>query len=281
MSIGGHSEDPAVHYDRVTAAWDLILGDHLHHGLFRSSDTDLDSATTLLTELMASAAGAYRGARVLDLGCGTGAQARWLAERYADMTVLGVSTSQVGVGLAQDRAAAAGLSGRVRFLCADALGTGLPSSGFDIVWLIESALYLSPRERMMSECARLLRPGGRLVMCDVMLTRPLELRDLRRLHNVLQTLRATFGDATMSTRAQYAEAAVDAGLSVVEEVDLTTEVLPTYERWRERARADRDRVVALINETGLDAFLKGCDAMQSLFRRDIVCYGLIAADKPS
>jgi 27-O-demethylrifamycin SV methyltransferase len=281
MSGDVAAADPARHYDRVTPAWNIILGDDLHHGLFDGEDTELATATENLTRALASAADPQPGTRIIDLGCGTGTQACWLAQRYGAASVVGVSTSAVGVAMARQRSHDAGLADVVSFECGDALDCGLADATFDVVWLLESSQYLGPRPQLMRECARLLVPGGRLALCDVVLTRPLGLRDLRRLHGELDVLRDGFGDAVLTTPQEYREAASMVGFESIREIDLTERVLPTFDRWRQRARRERERVIAEIGEAGLATFIAGCDVMERFFREGIVGYALIAARKPS
>ena len=63
MSADTH--EPAAHYDRVMAAWQLLLGDELHYGVFDRGDEPLDVATAALTGRMIDAADLRPGLRVL------------------------------------------------------------------------------------------------------------------------------------------------------------------------------------------------------------------------
>jgi 27-O-demethylrifamycin SV methyltransferase len=278
--VEASGSDPASHYDRVTAAWQLVLGDDLHHGVFAEGTEDLLTATRELTRLMIEASAMSPAMRVLDAGCGTGGPARQLAQDQG-VHVLGISTSRVGVETAQAKAAAEGLDDLLAFEQRDALATGLPEESFDVLWMVESSQYLVPREAMMTECLRLLRPGGRLVLCDVVLKRPLELRDLRRLHTELSIMQDVFGDAQMSEVDEYLQLFSDHGLEVSEQIDLTAQVRPTYAVWGERAREARAGVSEVIGEAGWRRFLEGCEVMDRLSGDGVIGYGLLAAAKPA
>ena len=117
---------PAAHYDRVHSAWRLIMGEEFHYGYFESPQTPLDRATAALTSQMLDRAEITRGARVLDVGCGTGRQSCDLAAAY-DAQVLGITTSSQGVEAATALAAARGVGG-ARFEQRDGTANGAAAS---------------------------------------------------------------------------------------------------------------------------------------------------------
>lgn len=95
-----------------------------------------------------------RGAAVLDLGCGAGAEAAAWAAR--GLAVTGVDLSTENVRLAQERAAGA------RFLCGDMADLEFPPGSFDAVSAFYSLIHLPRREQpgMMARVHGWLRPGG-------------------------------------------------------------------------------------------------------------------------
>lgn len=103
------------------------------------------------------------GERVLDLGAGTGMAA--LAAAHAvgpDGAVLGVDISPEMLALAEKNAAAAGVD-NVRFREGRAEEIPAEDADFDVVIASLSLMYALDREGASRECARVLRPGGRLV----------------------------------------------------------------------------------------------------------------------
>jgi tocopherol O-methyltransferase len=77
----------------------LFWGEHLHHGYWDNNES-VPRAQIQLMERWAERAGIPRGARVLDVGCGLGGSALWLAEQY-DCEVTGITISPVQARMAQ------------------------------------------------------------------------------------------------------------------------------------------------------------------------------------
>ncbi|GAA3010021.1 SAM-dependent methyltransferase [Streptomyces fulvorobeus] len=154
-------------YDRYTDLGSATLGENLHFGYWDTPDSPvpLTEATDRLTDLMTDRLHIGPGSRVLDLGCGTGRPALRIADRTgADVTGISISHKQVerATALAADR----GLADRVRFERADAMDLPFAAGSFDAVIALESIIHMPDRARVLRQVARVLRPGGRLVLTD-------------------------------------------------------------------------------------------------------------------
>jgi len=106
----------AHHYDLSDQLYELFLDRDRQYSCayFHNTDDDLDTAQRRKKEHLAAKLLLRPGMKVLDIGCGWGGLALYLAaECGVDVTGLTLSTEQLKV--AQHRAAAAGLSDRVRF----------------------------------------------------------------------------------------------------------------------------------------------------------------------
>lgn len=269
--------DAATHYDRVSDAWRLLLGDELHYGVFLSGDERLEVATARLTQMMMEAAQFRSGDLVLDVGCGSGTQAcRLVAD--VGVRVLGITTSAVGVRAARHRAARADLP-EAQFEQRDGTDNGLPDAHFDRVWVLESAHLMRERGRLLSECARVLRPGGRLVLCDLIRHRDIPFAEVRARQADFATLRAAFGDAHFETLGYYAAELAKRGIRVDRCVDLTAETLPTFDRWRTNARIYANEIRRALGAKGLSDFERSCDLLERLWRDGTFGYGLIGGRK--
>ena len=102
-------------------------------------------------------------ARVLDIGCGTGAQSRAIARRPDVTGVVGVD--QLDLFVERARALAAGLP-NVRFERADAHTLPFADASFDVVVLHTVLTHVADAGRVVAEAHRVLRPGGTLAIYD-------------------------------------------------------------------------------------------------------------------
>ena len=113
------------------------------------------------------ALGVGGGERVLDVGCGAGGGARALAARVPDVgRVVGIDVSETMVAEARARTGAAPpeTRARVEFLAADAHQLPFPDASFDAAFSLSVFEIVGEPRRALVEMARVLRPGGRLVI---------------------------------------------------------------------------------------------------------------------
>jgi SAM-dependent methyltransferase len=104
------------------------------------------------------------GVAVLDLASGTGESACFLAERFG-AHVVGVDLSEKMIRQAEGKARARGQTG-VTFRRADAIHLPLADAAFDVA-ICECTLCLLDKQKVLSEMARVVKPGGRVGMHDL------------------------------------------------------------------------------------------------------------------
>jgi 27-O-demethylrifamycin SV methyltransferase len=274
------NDQPAVHYDAVTRAWRYLMGESFHYGYFESLETSLDEATRALTERMAEAGKIGEGQRVLDVGCGIGGPAEWLVnERGAQVD--GISTSEVGIAEANERAVSRGFSESARFHVRDGMDNGFEAASFDRVWVMESSHLMPDKKAMIRDSARVLKAGGRFVLCDIIVHRNLPIAEVLERASTFDLLRRVFGRAKMETLEAYAGWLEEAGLAPDLVEDVSAQAAPTFSRWKTNADSYRDEVSGLIGEEGWAEFRQACVELESLWEDGTLGYGLIAADQGS
>lgn len=121
-------------------------------------------------DALAAAAGLNDTTRVLDLCCGIGGPARYMAQHYG-CRVTGVDLTQSRIDGARTLTDMTRQSDRVTFLCANALDLPLDDRSFDVVLSQEAFCHIPDKPRLIAECARVLVPGGLLAFTDILATR--------------------------------------------------------------------------------------------------------------
>lgn len=103
------------------------------------------------------------GERMLDLGCGTGELERLILTDTADVQLIGVDIAPSMIERARGKLAH---EEGVRFEQADAHDLPFEDASFDVIACGNTFHYVSHPEVVAQEAARVLRPGGRLVLLD-------------------------------------------------------------------------------------------------------------------
>ncbi len=157
--------DPQKYYEHLTPLYCRLIGHQWHLGYWVNAST-LQEAISRLTELMASRLELSREMSVLDLGCGVGGTACWLAERFS-CRVVGVSNSRAGLAEAERWTRQRGLQERAGYRFADAAELPFDDDRFDVVWSCEAIHNVADQEAVIGELSRVLRPGGTVVLGDI------------------------------------------------------------------------------------------------------------------
>jgi len=107
------------------------------------------------------------GDRVLDIGCGIGGAARYMAERFG-CRVTGIDLTPEYVATARALAKLTRLHGRVDYRVGSALDLPFEAASFDAAVTIHVAMNIPDRERFYGEVARVIEPGRLFCVYDIM-----------------------------------------------------------------------------------------------------------------
>jgi cyclopropane fatty-acyl-phospholipid synthase-like methyltransferase len=205
--------------------------------------------------------------RVLDLGCGVGASALYLAQRRP-VDVVGVSISAEQIRLARRYASRTDrLHGSAEFVLADFMALPESLAGFDLAYAIESFVHADPASAFFGDAARALRPGGALVVIDdVLVGEPSDSR--------LDDFRRGWHIAALLPVPEIVALAADAGLDLVASRDLS---------WMQRLGRPRDWFVRaaqpvlrrLRDHSVWAESMVGGDALQRCHRAGLLEYRLL------
>jgi cyclopropane fatty-acyl-phospholipid synthase-like methyltransferase len=209
-----------------------------------------------------------RAPHVVDLGCGVGSSLCYLAERLP-IRGTGITLSPVQVRIAGARIRDAGLGDRVTCIEGDYAAPPSSLAAADLAYAIESFVHSPDPEAMLASCARLIRPGGLLAVCDDF-KRPVEDRAAA---GAIDRFCRGWHVNTLLTRDEFTAAAAQAGFEPHSAIDLS----PYLE-----IRRPRDRAIAALGALvdwcppaarRFDALIGG-SALQECLERGWIGYDL-------
>jgi cyclopropane fatty-acyl-phospholipid synthase-like methyltransferase len=262
------------------AVWQNSDNVAFHFGYYDDRIEGHAHALVNSNQVLAEIARIAPGDRVLDAGCGLGGSSCWLAARRG-AEVVGITPVAHQVAGARDIAVARALDDRVRFERADYTRTPFPDASFDVVWALESLCHAVDKAAFYREAARLLRPGGRLVVAEYVRASRGNGREAEAL--VRQWLDGwTIPD--LDTRDEHLTAAAAAGLAEVRLVDHTASTRRSLRRLYKLACVAWPIDWTLYG-LGLRSTAQHGNVVASLrqyqaLRRGLWFYGILSAEKP-
>jgi MPBQ/MSBQ methyltransferase len=102
-----------------------------------------------------------RHGTILDVGCGLGATTSHLLKYYAPADVVGINISANQIARSMINAPGC------KFMCMDAVQMKFADNLFDRIICVEAAFYFDTREQFLQEAWRVLKPGGKLILADL------------------------------------------------------------------------------------------------------------------
>ena len=131
-------------------------------GYWQPGTADAATASKALVHLVARQID-RPGGSLLDVGCGVGATTNELAQWFDP--VVGINLDEVQIAEARKR------HPHARFETMSATQLGFADRSFDHVIAVEAAFHFNTRAQFFAEALRVLKPGGQLVMSDLLMAR--------------------------------------------------------------------------------------------------------------
>jgi tocopherol O-methyltransferase len=207
----------ASHYDELDHFYRDVWGEHVHHGLWLRGNETREEAVLQLANSVADRAGVAGRTRVCDIGCGYGATARLMAERGAEVIGITISPAQCAIGQR--------VGENPKIVCGDWLRNDFASDSFDAAIAIESSEHMPDLGEFFRQAARVLRPGGKLVVCAWLSSEHPTPKAVRWL---LEPICREGRMPHLSTASEYQTLAQHAGFQVEQSEDVTQRVQQTW-----------------------------------------------------
>ncbi|MEM8603763.1 MAG: methyltransferase domain-containing protein [Cyanobacteria bacterium P01_H01_bin.121] len=178
-------------YDASSGLWERTWGEHMHHGYYGTDGRlkpDRYQAQIDLIEALLQFAQVNQAQAILDVGCGVGGSSLYLAEKFQAQAT-GITLSPVQAQRASERAAEFNLAAQAQFQVANALALPFADAQFDLVWSLESGEHMPDKAQFLSECCRVLKPGGKLMVatwCHRPIPPELDSEEIRHLKGIYE-----------------------------------------------------------------------------------------------
>jgi tocopherol O-methyltransferase len=260
------------HYDRVSPYYQMLWGEHLHHGYWIGGDETKEEAQLQLIEHLARVAHLPSGCTILDVGCGFGASSIYLAKQYKARAT-GITISPVQVEMANQAAERANAKAKFLLMDAEAISFKKP---FDVIWSVESISHYSNQEKFFASAAKLLRSDGTMAITDWFKKDGLTPREHKKFLEPIEKGMLV----ELHTMEEYKTLMNENGLEVVKTEILNNRCAKTWDLCLDIIKNKAFWAIAMQNGAAFVHYLKAFKAMREGFASGNFIYGLMIAKKP-
>ncbi len=232
----------------VGVLWEMLMGEQIHVG------------GAMETETLAHKAKITNMTSVLDVCSALGGPARHLAKKFR-CKVTGLDATKKMVNEAKIRTEREGLSNLVSFKLGDSLNMPFKAGTFDIVWGQDAWCYVTDKNLLISEAARVLKPDGTVAFTDW-----LQVGNMTNME--CEALNSFMVFPYIETLDGYEEILMQNGFTILEKEDLSVDFKKHCHMYQDMLKNElKDIIIKKYDEelykaadTGLSLWVSAADA---------------------
>ena len=205
--------------------WKLKETQAIHYGILDDSVNSFSESLLNTNRLMMETAQIKNGEKVLDAGCGIGGSAFYLIQQRK-VEIVGISLSERQILTARYLAEKSDVADRLSFEVMDYTQTTFPDESFDVIWACESICHATDKQSFINEAYRILKKGGRLVLCDYFISD----ENQEDKYDLINKWIATWGISKLITTDIFNRGLKSAGFNKIENKDYSKGILNSARR---------------------------------------------------
>ncbi|CAG8270956.1 unnamed protein product [Penicillium salamii] len=213
MTLQPTPTDVGTMYDEYTSLFTDVMAGFIHVGYWEDPEKQdtMEVATERMTQEVGERLASSKGQQILDVGCGTGKSAVQIASAH-DVQVTGITVSNHQIEVAHNH-----------------MPMPFADATFDGAYAIESLVHMDDRRTALLNIARVLKPGSRLAIADLLLDAGCPNPEvLARFHELFQVPPMPSGDELQTLLRET-------GFKVLEFTDIRDNVRPVCKFLEQKA----------------------------------------------
>ncbi len=249
-------------------------GEDIHIGLYQAENEPIFDASRRTVATMAShIVNTGADIRILDIGSGYGGAARYLSKKFScQVTALNLSEkeNERNRKLNTDQ----GLEHFIEVVEASFEKIPYPDNTFDIVWSQDAILHSGNRDQVVSEVARVLKPGGEFIFTDIMQAEVVP-------EGVLQPVYDRIHLSSLGSLDFYRQCAEKNGLKEIAFYDHGHQLPMHYQRVLDETKKRHAEISPVVSEAYLDHMKVGLKNWVDAGQKGYLVWGILHFQKQS
>jgi ubiquinone/menaquinone biosynthesis C-methylase UbiE len=221
-----------VYEGPVGVLWEMLMGEQIHVGGPKETD------------ILAEKANITGQTHVLDICSALGGPARHLAKKYG-CKVTGLDATKKMLDEAIKRTEQENLTQLVSYEMGDSLNMPFEQGAFDVIWGQDAWCYVTDKKKLLSEAARVIKPGGTIAFTDWIQTSTMGNGEWEALNKFMVF-------PYMETLNGYEKLLEETGFEVIEKEDLSEDFAKHCHFYQEKLR--NELKPSIIKQYGSDLF---------------------------